>query len=100
MPVEKEQTMSEQQHTQIDALIEGEMMTLAEISRLQELEQVVETGLTVFVKVGNALLEIRDSRLYRQQCPTFETYCRERWGMARNYANKVIAATEVVQNLT
>ena len=80
MPVEKEQTMSEQQHTQIDALIEGEMMTLAEISRLQELEQVVETGLTVFVKVGNALLEIRDSRLYRQQCPTFETYCRERWG--------------------
>jgi hypothetical protein len=57
------------------------------------------TGLTVFVKVGNALLEIRDSRLYRQQFPTFEAYCRERWGMGRNYPNRLIQAAEVVKNL-
>lgn len=39
------------------------------------------------------------TRLYRQHFPTFEAYCRERWGMARNYANKMIAAAEVVTNL-
>jgi hypothetical protein len=55
--------------------------------------------LSVFVKVGNALLEIRDSRLYRQQFPTFEAYCRERWGMARQSVNRMIAAAEVVRNI-
>lgn len=99
MPVEKEQTMTAEQHIQTDAVIEGEMMTLAEINRLGELEQVVETGLTVFVKVGNALLEIRDSRLYRQQFPTFEAYCRERWGLSRPRAYQLLEAAAVVGNL-
>ncbi len=40
--------------------------------------------------------EIRDSRLYRQQFPTFEAYCRERWGMGKRNANQLIAAAEVV----
>lgn len=76
-----------------------EVLTSDELQRLGELEQVVETGLTVFVKVGNALLEIRDSRLYRQQFPTFEAYCRERWGMSRFYAHRIIDAAEVANNL-
>ncbi len=46
--------------------------------------------------VANALLEIRDSRLYRQQFPTFEAYCRERWGIGLRYSNRLIAAAEVV----
>ena len=53
----------------------------------------------MFVKVGNALLEIRDSRLYRQQFPTFEAYCKERWGMNRRYANRIIEAAGVVESL-
>ena len=80
-------------------VLAGEALTLAEISRFHELEQVVETGLTVFVKVGNALLEIRDSHLYRQQFPTFEAYCRERWGMARRTAYQLIDAAEVIENV-
>ena len=47
----------------------------------------------------SALLEIRDSRLYRQQFPTFEAYCRERWGMVRQQANRLIQAAEVAENL-
>lgn len=35
----------------------------------------------------------------RRKCGTFEDYCNDRWGMARNYANKMIAAAEVVGNL-
>jgi phage N-6-adenine-methyltransferase len=67
--------------------------------RLLECERVIERGLNTFVEVGAALLEIRDSRLYKDGYSTFEDYCRERWGMARNYANKMIAASEVVANV-
>jgi len=77
-------------------IVSGEVLTFSEVQRLDELEQVVETGLTVFVQVGNALLEIRDSRLYRQQFQTFEAYCRERWGMVQRHANRLIAAAETV----
>ena len=83
-----------------EIVLTGELLTLDEARRLDELEQVVETGLTVFVKVGNALLEIRDSRLYRQQFPTFEAYCRERWGIERRQAYRLIDAAEVVSNVS
>jgi hypothetical protein len=50
-------------------------------------------------KVGNALLEIRDSELYRQDFKTFEDYCRQRWKMSRFYAHRLIDASEVFNNL-
>jgi phage N-6-adenine-methyltransferase len=68
-------------------------------TRLDELEQTIERGLETFVEVGEALREIRDARLYKEQNETFEDYCRERWGMGRNFANKQIAAAEVVAAL-
>jgi phage N-6-adenine-methyltransferase len=68
--------------------------------RLAALEAVIERGLQTFVEVGNALLEIRDSRLYRESHATFEEYCRERWGWSRQRANQLIDAAGVMQNLT
>jgi hypothetical protein len=68
--------------------------------RLAALEAVIERGLRTFIEVGEALLEIRDDRLYREQgFGTFEDYCRKRWDWGRNYVNKQIAAAEVVRNL-
>jgi hypothetical protein len=49
-------------------------LSLAQKSRRTELENVIERGLSTFVEVGNALLEIRDSKLYRETHPTFEAY--------------------------
>lgn len=86
-------------NTVVESVIEGEVITLEEATRLIELELIVETGLTVFVAVGNALLEIRDSRLYRQNYRTFEAYCRDRWGMVRRNADRLIQAAEVAENL-
>ncbi len=74
-------------------------LTPDEGQRLADCEAVIERGLNTFVDVGNALAEIRDSRLYRLSHGTFEEYCRDRWGFARNYANKMIAAAEVVTGL-
>lgn len=74
-------------------------LTFEEQTRLAECETVIEKGLKTFVEVGNALLEIRDSKLYRQEFGTFEEYCRERWRMSIAQGKRLIAAAEVVQNL-
>jgi hypothetical protein len=52
-----------------------------------------------FIAVGNALLTIRDGRLYREKFSTFNTYCTERWGMERRYANRLICGSQVAANL-
>jgi hypothetical protein len=70
-------------------------MTAVTMARLVELERVIERGQQTFVEVGMALLEIRDSRLYRASHGTFEDYCRERWGWTHRHANRVIEASEV-----
>lgn len=68
-------------------------------SRLAECEYIIERGLNTFVEVGAALLEIRDNRLYKDGYSTFEDYCRERWGMVRRQADRLIQAAEVTENL-
>lgn len=61
-------------------------------ARLAELEAIIEQGLATFVGVAQALLEVRDTRLYRESHPTFEDYCRERWGFSRQRAHQHIDA--------
>jgi len=75
-------------------------ITLKESARLVELERKIETGMTTFVEVGNALMEIRDSKLYRVEYKTFEAYCREKWGMSRQNAHELIGAATVSGNLS
>ena len=71
-----------------------------EQTRLVELEAIVERGLTTFIEVGNALLEIRDSQLYRRTHATFQDYCQKRWGISRPQAYRLMKSAEVVSNLS
>jgi len=71
-------------------------LVLSELNRLGDLEAVIERGLSTFVDVGEALREIREARLYRQTHGTFEDYCRERWSMTRQHANRLVGAAGVV----
>lgn len=77
----------------------SEVITFEESKRLVALERKIEQGMTTFVEVGQALMEIRDSRLYRVEYKTFELYCREKWGMSRVQAHRLIGASEVSQML-
>jgi len=77
-----------------------DLITLDERSRLYQCEEIIERGLNTFVDVGNALLDIRDNRLYRQEYHTFEDYCKERWGMERRQAYRLIDASTVVNNVS
>jgi len=74
-------------------------LTTTEYQELAHHEAVIERGLQTFTEVGNALLAIRDGRLYRRDYSTFEEYCQQKWNMGRAYANRLIAAAVVVQNL-
>lgn len=76
-----------------------DLITLDERSRLYQLEETIRQGLNTFVDVGNALLEIRDKRLYRQEYSTFEEYCQTVWSMSRDYAKKLIRSADVIANL-
>ena len=69
----------------------------SEKKRLAELEFQIKDA---FYRAGQALKEIRDCRLYRDKYQTFEDYCQDKWEIARNYANKLIAASEVVKNVS
>ncbi len=73
---------------------------MATLRTLAQLEAIIERGLQTYIEVGEALLEIRDGRLYRQSgYGAFEAYCRERWGWSRRYANYQIQAAKVAVNL-
>lgn len=74
----------------------GGMSTEIVVRSLTECETVIERGLATFVEVGEALMEIRDEDLYKESHGTFEEYCRERWDMTRQHANRTIRAAEVI----
>jgi len=73
----------------------------AESTRIEELERTIQENLKSFYAIGKALAEIRDSRLYKTELgyDTFEDYCRDRWDMGKDFANKQIASTKVIDNL-
>ena len=74
-------------------------ITAAESKRLVELEEIIEKGVGTFLRVGEALAEIRDSRLYRIEHATFEDYCREEWQMARRTAYQFIDGAVAAENV-
>lgn len=74
-------------------------LTPSESVRLCELERVIQKGKDTFVEVGNALAEIRDSRMYRATFKTFDDYCKDRWGLNKQTAYQLIEGAAVTENL-
>ncbi|MEM6614393.1 MAG: hypothetical protein AAF652_19525, partial [Cyanobacteria bacterium P01_C01_bin.72] len=67
---------------------------------LERLEIIVKDGLTVFYRVGEALAEICDRQLYKQQgYSDFREYLKERWNMGKSRAYQLITSAEVMNNL-
>jgi N6-adenosine-specific RNA methylase IME4 len=74
-------------------------ITLDERSRLYQLEETIRQGLNTFVDVGNALLEIRDKRLYRQEYSTFEEYCNKQWNFTKQRVYQLMDSASVMDTL-
>lgn len=74
-------------------------LSVEERDDLKACETLISRGLTHFVDVGNALLTVRDKKLYRSEFATFEDYCRERWQIGRSHSYRLISAAEVAQDI-
>ncbi len=71
------------------------------MKRLLQLETLIARNQESFYKIGQALKEIRDSRLYKLALfETFEAYTRERWDMGKSHAYRLIKSYEVIYNLS
>ena len=76
-----------------------EILNIDESHELERCEVVIKQGLQTFIEVGQALMTIREKRLYRIGFKTFEDYCVGRWGMVQQSATRLIRAYETVTNL-
>lgn len=66
---------------------------------LELLEKKVKHHRLSWIMAGEALAEIRDSRLYRcRAIDTFEEYCLRRWELSRRHAYDLIAGFQVAGN--
>jgi hypothetical protein len=70
-----------------------------ERTRLGQLDDLIETTLQKFLICGRALSEIRSRRLYREEFPTFETYCVARWGISAHRALEIVRSTQTAEHL-
>ena len=69
--------------------------------RLTYLENLIARNQCHFHKIGKALKEIRDSRLYKLILfETFESYTKARWDLGKSHAYRLIQAYQVVNNLS
>ena len=69
------------------------------VSDFQRLDEIVFRAVKSLLGAAAALEAIRDRRLYRGEFQTFEAYCQERFDISRQYANKLIAAGRVRQEM-
>jgi hypothetical protein len=76
-----------------------EILNIDESHELERCEVVIKQGLQTFIEVGQALMTIREKRLYRIGFKTFEDYCTHKWGMVQQSATRLIRAYETVSNL-
>lgn len=84
----------------MDAAMDTQTLSPVETAKLENLEVVIESGLKEFLKVGNALFEIQQGKLYRATFGTFEDYCQDRWDLQKSHAYRLIDAAEVAADLS
>jgi hypothetical protein len=72
-----------------------------ENDRLIHLENMIAHSQEHFYKMGRALKEIRDNRLYKLALfETFEVYTKARWDMGRSHAHRLIEAYGLIKILS
>lgn len=81
----------------VGAVTTNGTLTPGEKRHLGALEKRIERGMSVFREVGEALIEIREKRLYRETHATFDQYIRERWQFERARAYQLMGAAEVAR---
>lgn len=64
------------------------------VSRFEEVRTIIRRGKRTFIEVGEALMEMRDGKLYKDGGFTnFEEFC-EAEGLSRSYAYRIMGAAK------
>jgi hypothetical protein len=79
--------------------VKMDLLNVHEQERLKNCELVIKTGLETFYQVGQALLEIQENKLYRQEFNTFDEYLQGRWNFGSTQAYNFISSAKVISNL-
>ena len=77
----------------------NDLLNIEERNELERCEVVIKQGLQTFVEVGQALMLIRDKRLYRAEYGTFKDYCETKWNISRRRGYELINASLVIDNV-
>ena len=77
----------------------GSPLTTDERDSLADQEKIIHRGLRTFVEVGNALMAIRDNRLYREEFRSFDNYLEARWKLSRSHVSRLISGAAVASEL-
>lgn len=72
-------------------------LTAAERDLLDQCETTISRGLETFREVGEALMSVRDNRLYRTEFDTFDEYASTRWQLSERRLNQLISAAAVAK---
>ena len=59
-------------------------------STLIQLERIIERGEAAAIESGEALMQIRDNKLYKRDHSSFESYLKDRWKMSRARSYQLI----------
>lgn len=68
-------------------------------SALARCERIIASGMESFIEVGNALAEVRDSKLYEGKYDSFDDYCEKRWEFGRHRGYLLISAAKVMKSV-
>ena len=79
--------------------MKNDMMTndivSSDMVSLQECESIIEVGFSSLQEAGKALQYIKSKKLYKGDYNTYEEYCKKRWGMTPQHANRLISAAKI-----
>jgi hypothetical protein len=75
-------------------------LTDEERQELKRCERLVGRALISVFEAGEALIIIRDRKLYKGTHDTFEDYCRDRWHIGKSHSYRLIGAAFVKMQLS
>jgi hypothetical protein len=74
-------------------------LTKTEKSDLEKYKVAITKLAHSYMECYPMLLDLRDRRLYREECSTFEEFCQNHWGFTRRWVDEVISSGVAVQGL-
>ena len=82
------------------AVIEEAVFVKTDETRFYELEGIVAKGLSTFIQVGKALMELRDGKSYKAVgYETFEDLCERGFGIGKRAAYYAIESSSLAQKM-